>query len=271
MRITLYAQCWNDEFMLPYFFRHYDPLVEKYVIFDDDSTDSTLSILRSHSKVEIRRFARSDPESFVLSEQSLSNECWKESRGKADWVIVTDVDEHLYHYNIYNYLMDCAKSGVTIVPALGFQMISESLPNSEDILCESCTRGVPWRKMMKASIFNPTEIQEICFATGRHQARPIGNIRVPYCDQLTLLHFKYLGFSHTYSRHRSLASGLGSKDVASRWGYKYLWSQEQFREDWDNVWRSATDIMSIRGNPSPSYPAARWWDKYERVPSSAAR
>ena len=35
LRVHLYAQCWNDEFMLPYFFRHYDSFVDRYVIFDD--------------------------------------------------------------------------------------------------------------------------------------------------------------------------------------------------------------------------------------------
>src|SRR6266481_3219141 len=78
-RVHLYAQCWNDEFMLPYFFRHYDPFVDRYIIFDDGSTDGSLQILTDHPKVELRRFVRSDPDSFACSEQALSNACWKES------------------------------------------------------------------------------------------------------------------------------------------------------------------------------------------------
>jgi len=32
MRIDLYTRCWNDAHMLGFFFRHYDTLVQRYVI-----------------------------------------------------------------------------------------------------------------------------------------------------------------------------------------------------------------------------------------------
>src|SRR5258708_30639021 len=95
VRVHLYAQCWNDAFMLPYFFRHYDGFVDRYVIFDDGSTDRSLAILRQHPRVELRRFIPSPPLSFVLSEQALSNACWQGSRDSADWVIIPDIDEPL--------------------------------------------------------------------------------------------------------------------------------------------------------------------------------
>jgi hypothetical protein len=50
--VHLYAQCWNDGWMLPFFFRHYDRLVDRYFMFDDGSSDGTSSILSSHPKVE---------------------------------------------------------------------------------------------------------------------------------------------------------------------------------------------------------------------------
>src|SRR5690242_2946962 len=48
VRVHLYALCWNDAYMLPYFFRHYDSFVDRYIIFDDGSTDRSLDILRRH-------------------------------------------------------------------------------------------------------------------------------------------------------------------------------------------------------------------------------
>jgi hypothetical protein len=36
LTVHLYATCWNEEKMLPYFFRHYDNLVSRYFIFFDD-------------------------------------------------------------------------------------------------------------------------------------------------------------------------------------------------------------------------------------------
>jgi hypothetical protein len=60
-------------------------------------------------------------DSYVLAAQDVHNNCWKESRGLADWVIITAVDEFLYAPNLKSYLAECAKEGVTAIPALGFK------------------------------------------------------------------------------------------------------------------------------------------------------
>jgi glycosyltransferase involved in cell wall biosynthesis len=75
--------------MLGFLFRHYDPLVQRFVVYDDGSTDDSLEILRSNPKVEVRPTPPySDPDSRILSGTSILECCWKESRGVADWVIV---------------------------------------------------------------------------------------------------------------------------------------------------------------------------------------
>jgi Glycosyl transferase family 2 len=263
VRIHLYAQCWNDEWMLPYFFRHYDGLVDRYVIFDDESNDGTSAILRNHPRVEIRRFIRSAPDSFVLSEQHISNECWKESRGKADWVILTDIDEHLCHYDGRSYFEQMAKGRVTLIPALGFQMISEILPSAADTLSDVIARGAPWEKMMKPSVFNPDEIDEIGYSVGRHRAEPVGHVRVPDIDELLLLHYKYINLERTHDRHVQLRNRLGPADISNRWGHKYSWSADQLLEDWKDVSERSIEVRAFLRS-SGNYPLECWWEKYRR-------
>jgi Glycosyl transferase family 2 len=135
MQVHLYALCWNDADMLPFFFQHYDPLVSQYFIFDDHSSDGSLDLMRAHPNVEVEPFVRSDPDSFTLSELSISNECWKRSRGSADWVLVIDIDEHLFHPDLSKLLMRYKALGISIVPALGYQMISDEFPGSNALLC----------------------------------------------------------------------------------------------------------------------------------------
>lgn len=257
-RVHLYAQCWKDEFMLPYFFRHYDAFVDRYVIFDDGSTDRSLKILEKNPKVEIRRFVRSDPEWFVGSEQSLSDACWKESRGSADWVIVTDVDEHLYHPQMSEYLRACMGSGVTLIPALGFQMLSETLPVEGDLLCNTLTFGAPFYDLMKVSLFRPDDLEEINFALGRDQVAPVGDVRVPQRDEVLLLHYKYIDFQQTFTRHRALLARLGQKDFdrEERWEHPYSWSVRKFSERWQYVSARVVDIRTASGE---NYPLPRWW------------
>ncbi len=262
--IHLYSICWNEERMLPFFFRHYDQLVDRYVFFDDGSTDATLGILESHPRVEVRRLERLEADSYVLAAKNAHNHAWKESRGAADWVITTAVDELLYTPRLSVYLAECTRKGITAIPALGFQMISETFPSPDLSLAESVRRGSPFAKMNKLSVFDPDKILETDQEVGRHAAEPSGEVRFPKTDRLLLLHYKYLSFEYTFKRHQELASKLGAVDRQNGWGFEYDWTREQLKSNWDYLDQHAvTDVLSrwYDSNRRHSKIGERWWRK----------
>ena len=259
MTVHLYTLCWNDGPRLSFFFRHYDAIVDRYVIYDDGSDAATLDRLRAHPRVEIRPFVRSDPTSFVQSEQDVSNQCWKESRGEADWVIVADIDELLWHADLPAYLARCTRDGITAIPALGFQMIHHRFPREGANLPACINQGMPWSEMMKLAIFDPAAIDEINFAAGRHKADPTGRVIYPSTDELLLLHYKYLGIWQTFRRHRALAKGLGPFYIVHRLGFQYLWSFPEFREAWRNFYRHSVDYRTFANGNTATFPLSRWW------------
>ena len=53
--VHVYAQCWNEAEMLPFFFRHYDGLVDQYFIYDDGSDDGSSELLSIHPKVDAQQ------------------------------------------------------------------------------------------------------------------------------------------------------------------------------------------------------------------------
>ena len=261
MRTVLYTLCWNEADMLPFFFNHYDTWVDRYYIHDDGSTDGSLDILHAHPKVEVRRFERCYPESFVLSHQAFQNETWKESRRDADWMIITALDEHLHlpQASMRDYLEARMADGTTLIPAIGFQMLADDLPSPENRLCDSRTIGAPYDMMNKLSIFNPRAV-EPNYTVGRHQAFHDGTVRYPEQDRLMLLHYKYVGFERTIARHRAQQTGLRALDLANKWGFHYSWTPEQLQQEIDSYAANAIDI----GAPGFSLaetvpPAARWW------------
>jgi hypothetical protein len=259
LSIDLYSICWNEEKMLPYFFRHYDPLVDRYVLYDDGSTDATLDILSRHPKVEVRRFVRAVADSYVLSALALHETMWKESRARADWVIVTAVDEHLHLPDLTAYLDLQKRNGVTAIPALGYQMLAREFPQGENLLTRICTTGASCAFMNKLSIFDPGALDDTGYEVGRHKASPTGDVYYPANDELLNLHFKYIGLNYAHERHQLLKSGLGATDNANRWGHRYNCSFDELHEDFLSYERRAIDISMSSVNHDCQHNEPRWW------------
>lgn len=241
MIIHIYSLCWNEERLLPYYFRHYDAIADRFFIFDDASTDASLDILAKHSKVEIDRFYK-QPDSFVASAHVFNNNIWKRSRNKADWVILCNMDEHLYHPDLLNYLKQCQDAGITAIPAEGYQMISDSFPDSDERLCDLIAFGMRYKKMSKLCIFNPDAIDEINYKHGRHYANPIGRVVYPQKRDLKLLHFKYLGLDYLITRWAELSKGLRRIDIEKGWGSRYLSEREKIEQSFRDVWTASFEI-----------------------------
>ena len=260
----LYTVCWDEADMLAFFFRHYDPWVDRYVIYDDGSTDGSLEVLRAHPKVELRQLQRTDAESFVISHTQMQEHAWKESRGQADWVVITAIDEHLWirGRDMTNYLQELGAAGVTCVPALGFDMNSEQFPCDRGLLIETVTRGRV-RRFNKLAILNPDAVDETRFVEGRHSAAPTGRNVFPSRDELLLWHYKHLGFERVAARHDAQGARLGSKDRANGWGHRYLWSRERLAWQWRATRATSTDLAKLT-NPALGCERPLWWRPEQR-------
>jgi hypothetical protein len=264
MRVHLYSICWNDAAMLGYFFRHYDRFVERYVLYDDGSDADTLSILHAHPRTEVRPMPRLAGNSYMESARLLRNVMWKESRGAADWVIVTDVDEHLYHPDLAFYLEWCRAKGVTAIPGLGFQMIGRHFPAPDALLCRDCTRGAPSHEMCKLALFDPNRIDGIDYDFGRHTAKPTGTLRYPPRDELLNLHYKYIDVEYVLKRDadllaRHLRQDRGAVAVMEHYDH----TSDQLIARIDALDREAVDVVDqgLRAWATYHYPGApRWWN-----------
>jgi len=264
--IHLYAICWNEERMLPYFFRHYERWVERFVIYDNGSTDGSLALLRARPDVEIRAFPWTHPDSFVLSQRALQNTCWRESRGKADWVIVTAIDEHIHRSRMLPYLRACRRQGVTCIPGLGYEMISDTFPEPDILLADRLTRGAPCDLLSKLRIFDPEAVQEVNLVHGGHSAQPEGRIVYPEQDTMLLLHYKRLGLDYLLPRYALLSTGLKDADWANKWGYEYSWSGERLTAAFRELQAAAVDVAADSFQPGVSdAPRHRWWRQASAV------
>lgn len=240
--VHVYALCWNEERMLPYFFRHYDGVADRYFIFDNGSTDRSVEMLKAHPKVVLDSFEVAG-DSFVLAAANHYNECWKQSRGQADWVIVCNVDEHIYHPDLRGYLRACKGRGVTIVTPEGYDMVSDTFPEAGVPLSEAVRRGMREPFLDKPEIFDPDRIREINFVPGRHQASPAGEVVAPGFKATKLLHYKYLGLDYVLRRHAELKTGLRSLDIRKGWGLQYVWRERKTVKKYERIKKNSVVVV----------------------------
>lgn len=104
MKIDLYAVCYNEEAMLPFFLKHYEKIVSNLYIYDNMSTDSSRDILKSHPKVKYNTFD-TDGKCCEVTLTKIRNEEYKKFSYNCDYVIIVDIDEILYHPKILDLLL----------------------------------------------------------------------------------------------------------------------------------------------------------------------
>ena len=226
--VHLYALCWNEERLLPFFFRHYDAFVTRYFIYDHNSTDLSRQILTAHPNVTVRKFEVCG-DSYVSSASDFYNDAWKQSRGRADWVVICNIDEHLEHPDFAGLFDRAHKNGATIFAAEGFEMITASFPKETAPLREQTHRG--WRSELldKTSVFNPDAIREINYRPGRHVCTPQGCL-VWAAERVRLLHYKYLGLDYLQQRSAELGARRLVGDLRQNLAYHYDTTAAQLAE-----------------------------------------
>lgn len=201
MTIHVYSIMWNEEFMLPYFLRHYNLFADRIFIINDHSSDKTLEIAKKNKKVTILPFNYNRG----LHEDDF-NDCFektykKYSRGRADWVMCVDADEFVYNQDIIGNLKRQRGRGVRIIRTTGFIMVSKKLPRGNGQIYEICREGVRYRGWDKPVVFDPA--LNVAFEHGRHNIKPLPGTK-PVKGKLALLHYRYL--SRSYFLKRSLAT-----------------------------------------------------------------
>jgi len=216
MKIEAFILAYNEAETIGLTIKHYQQFCERVVIFDNFSTDETRDIALSMG-CDVRLFGVKG----VLSDKEylkVKNHCWKQS--KADWVIVCDADEILWHPDLTSVLLeDC-----TIMTTYGWNVYSEDVPRENWL---EITTGVPDCNYSKLVCFNPKAIQEINYVYGCHLANPKGNIQYSNTEY-PLFHYKHIGGAKRVAdRHALYAQRMSENNKRWKLGYQYLEPREQ--------------------------------------------
>ena len=231
--IHVYSVCWNEEKFLPFYLKHYSSFADKIIIYDNESTDNTLKILKENPKVEIKTY-KTNGKLNDFEYLKIKNNAWKKSRGKADWVIVCDIDELLYPAPKQDIKQTLQKTDKTIIQTEGYNMISELFPKLETPLLQQ-TKGEYSEPFSKTIIFNPHKIVSIKYYPGCHYVESvIGKVKYGY-KTFRLFHFKNMSLEYLLKRHETFYQRLSQDNKENKLGIQYGFSQQSIINDFNNM------------------------------------
>ena len=227
--VHYYTVCWNEEKILPLVFDYYDRFVDKFIIYDNHSTDRSKSIIASHKNARIVEFQSEGFNDIVQNE--IKNNCWKTSRGHADLVIVCDMDEFLYHTNLPLYLQNMLSARTSLPEIEGYNMYSTFFPDKHRLISEQVKNGIRDDAYSKKIIFDPHRIVEMRYSPGSHRAEPVGILRKGE-NSAKLLHYKNLGLDYLTDRYNILSKRLSETNKQEGLGVHYTYPIAQVEQNY---------------------------------------
>ena len=227
MNIDIFTTCYNEEIILPYFIRHYKKFARNITIYDNMSTDESINIMKNNDINIIPFDTNGKFEESTL--MNIRNNCWKNS--DADWVIVCDADELIYHDNLIELL---EKNQSTHIVVEGYEMMSEKLPTTEGQIYEELKFGYHKPDYSKPCLFKPSKLKEINFAPGSHTADPTGDVITDQNTGIKLLHYKYLNREVLIKKYEHYKIRQSEEMKKNGWGNYQEWDSFVINSQFDS-------------------------------------
>jgi len=217
---------WNEEDTIGLtidYYKRFGPVN----LFDNFSTDRTREIAEEHG-AKVMLFGQQG----ILSDKAylkVKNHCWKTS--KADWVIVCDADEVLWHHELEKVLNE--EKG-TIFNTYGWNVYSHEIPGS----WLDVTSGIHAPNFSKKIIFRPT-LQAINYEYGCHRCEPRGDVR--YSDIiLTVFHYRNVGGPQRLcNRHKIYRERMSPLNRELKLGHHYLQEDQRRIREWNEFYEKS--------------------------------
>jgi hypothetical protein len=106
--ITVISHIWNEAFLLPYFIRHYLPIVDRALVFDYGSVDGSVEIIRDMAPDWEVRPSRNE----LFDAIACDAEVMAAEEEFSGWKFVANITEFLVHKDLRYFLRNLSASAV---------------------------------------------------------------------------------------------------------------------------------------------------------------
>lgn len=235
--IEIHALCHQEAKIIPFFMRHYTQYGQ-VILYEGHSTDGSRDLARSLGATVIDFDTDNQVRDDLFTE--LKNTCWKGST--ADWVMVVDMDEFIYHPDMIQFLKTINES--VIVPAY-FEMLHDEFPKVEPSqqLYDVVQMGFPIKP--KISVFKPRKIKNTNYGAGMHDALPEGDVSILKNSGVMCFHMRHLGIDNVARRNAYLWGRQSQQNLDNRWGWHVSIPKEEIQKYFDDHRRDCVNVMGL--------------------------
>lgn len=256
--IYLYSVMYNEERLLPFFIEHYKPIVDKIIIYDNESTDNSVQIAKQ-SDCEVRTLIS---EGFYRDDliTGIKDKSWHEVKlnPNVNWIIIVDIDEFIYHPNLRQKLEQLRHIQKHFIIPSGFQIVTTEFPDTYHKLIENCQNGVLDFDYSKPCIFNPHIIKELNLTSGSHQCHPKTQrrrINIYPGSDIYLFHLANLSFEYRFDKYHRHFIRYHQINRDNKWGWQYLETREEMQKRFDDL------LLKVKPIKTNDLSSRNWTDK----------
>ena len=243
MKVEVFTFCWNEMAVLPFAVDYWRRFASHVTVFDNGSTDGSVEFMQQHSDlITIDRFETDNQINDQLL-LNMKNDAWKQARGRADLVVMCDMDEMLIP--MADELQRMMDEGCTVCMPRWFTMMSDEVPGHEAGKYLHQIRPYAIQSPGKVILFDPNKIDSMHYEPGAHQCQPEGYVKW-FEGGIYCLHTDHnFSLENKIERYKQMYARMSDINKRKGWGIHYGFNEDQLRSGWQQAWQQTVDFNEI--------------------------
>ena len=230
---------YNESVMIPYVMKYLEHMgFDKLIVYDNQSTDNTVQLLKQYKFVEVRTLdtgGKKSNQEIV----NIKNRVWREFKKEEDaWMFVSDFDEVLYYPgNLKEYLDKMDKDGYNYLNQEMLETMCEHFPDKTKYVHESCDGGTFWGlNGCKMTLFKLNTFNSISYTPGAHIVSVSLNdgkkLKALNNKAIKSFHLKNIDHAFCLNKKNLAQKRRGPNDIKCGYGIQYSISDAEFDKKW---------------------------------------
>ena len=259
MKLDWYTLCYNEEFIIPWIIQYWEKIrkdgIDLHIyVWDNYSTDRSVELLSKYDWITINYFKTEGQDDSAQA--IIKNTVWKNSKGKADFVCVSDFDEIIWSNDLVSELQYMKDNGYNVLGTKWYAFCGDEIPvyTEDKYLHQLVGKGykqyinhVPrYKDLGKFMIIDPNKIDDMGFSVGNHICNPQPYMKLYVSDKILAFHInKGLSEDFFVNRRKIMGKNLSENNRKYNMCFEYNYPEEKSREEYREYQKKSINLNEV--------------------------